>query len=167
MFQALNAFVHNTRKKVFKDEIVLLIKIGQDHPIHKRRRQEHTLNMNQQRKTYNKTQHNKSRINQTNFFIWFIHASSDFFVGHGLNQTFPNIFERSDQGRVELRGSFRNILTKCWEHCSHVIVIYELHPGELGGPMKRSMNGNTQHSPPSACICGWVEDWFNPIDPST
>lgn len=60
-FQALNGFVHNTSKMVFK--------IGQDHSIHARRQQEHTLNMIQQRKTYNKTQHNKSQINQTNFFI--------------------------------------------------------------------------------------------------
>lgn len=81
-------------------------------------------------KQHNKT-HTRSRISQTNFFIWFLHASFDFSVGHGLNQTFSNSLKRPDQGSVQLDQSFRTILAKYWVLRAHIIVIPELHLGEL------------------------------------
>jgi len=56
--------------------------------------------------------HTKSWIIQTNLYLWFHHASSDFFVDHDPNQTFPNIIERSDQENVQIDWSFRIVLAK-------------------------------------------------------
>ena len=49
----------------------------------------------------------------------------------GLNQTFPNIFKRSDQESVQLNRSFGIVLTKYREYGSHVVVVPELHLGEF------------------------------------
>ena len=62
---------------------------------------------------------------------YLLHPSLDFFVCFGVNQTFLNIFERSNQKSVQLNCSFSIVLTKYQEHGSHVVVVLELHLAEL------------------------------------
>jgi hypothetical protein len=75
---------------------------------------------------HNKT-HTRSHINQTNFFIWYIHTIPDFFLGLWPNQTFLNILGRFDQESVQLDRSFRIVHTKYQKHGSQVVVVSELH----------------------------------------
>jgi len=63
--------------------------------------------------------------------MWFLHQNPDFLVCSWSNQTFLNIFERSNQRRVQLDWSFSDLLTKYREHGSHGVVVLELHMTEL------------------------------------
>ena len=49
----------------------------------------------------------------------------------GRINVFSNIFEKYDQGSMQLDCSFSIVLNKYWEYCSHVVVVPEDHLGEL------------------------------------
>ena len=66
-------------------------------------------------------------MSQSNKPHMVLHASSNFFVCLGLNQTFSNIMKRSRQRSAKLNLYLLTILTKCKEHGYHVVVALELH----------------------------------------
>jgi hypothetical protein len=78
-----------------------------------------------------KTQHKRLHIIQTNLFIWFLHASPDFFVCPSPYQIFSNIFEKSYERNVQLDWFFGIVLTKYWEHGSHIVLVPKFHLGKL------------------------------------
>jgi len=101
----------------------------------------------------------------TNFFIWFLHVSLDFFVCSKPNQFFLNIFERSDQGSIQLERSCTNqILRTLFSRCRRFWASY----GWTGRfQPSRSMDVDTQYRLPSLCLCGWVNCWYGLVDHST
>ena len=90
----------------------------------------------------------------------FLHKSHDFFVGLGLDQTFSNIFERSYQRSVQNDRPFSTVLTKYRKHGSHVIIVSKLHLCKLDASIW--VGWWTTFS----CLCGWIDSWIGPTDPS-
>jgi len=59
--------------------------------------------------------------------MWCVQECLDLFVVPGLDKIFLNLFNRSDQRRVQVDRPSSTVLTKDREHGSHIVVVHELH----------------------------------------